>query len=226
MKVYWSSPYTLTSVYKDLQTIRVSQKEAANFLMCPAVRDLLHNVYALSLTESFKVKHVADLVERSDKKEITRDRLPHLKDTNIFNILGNSYFFSEEPLKIKVTAPYYQKAKYQERGTFIGGVFDIGRWFRPINSEIIAWEKQGEVEFEKDQPLFYVEFMTDSTIDLIRYESNPLIEALSAGLVSSPFQTKEGLQGSLESRYQAFENSDYRKGLIEEIKAALVSDES
>lgn len=226
MIVYCGTSLKVEKAYKQLQERRTSNDNPANLLSCPAVRDSWHNVFMFSPKSSFTIKHVIEFVERSDGRPITRERQPHLADTNIFNINESTYLFAERPLKIKVTAPYFHKAEFQKEATFVGGKFDIGRWFRPIEAEIITWAKSGKVEFKEGEPLFYVEFLTDLPVEIKHFVVNPIIEHLASGLVNSPFQNTDGLQGSLESRYQAFEKSDYRKGLLEEIKAALVSDES
>jgi hypothetical protein len=225
MIIYYSSNYVLKNVYKSLQTQRTSNDNPSNLLACPAIRDSWHNVFMLELKESFTVNHALDYVKRSNNSKITRNRSPHLEGTNIFNLCSASYFFCEEPLKMKVTAPYFHKADFQKEATFIGGVFDIGKWFRPVQSEIITWKENGEVVFKKEQPLFYVEFLTEEPVELIEFKLTPIIAFLANSLVESPFQNKENMQGSLHSRYEAFEGSDYRLGVIEEIKANLVSED-
>lgn len=222
MIIYCGTNLKVEKVYKQLQGKRTSNDNPANLLSCPAVRDSWHNVFMFSPKSSFIVKHVVDFVERSDEGQVTRERQPHLMDTNIFNIKEPTYLFAEVPLKVKVTAPYFHKAEFQKEATFIGGKFDIGRWFRPIEAEIITWAKSGEVHFKESEPLFYAEFLTDLPVEIKHFIVSPIIEHLSSGLVNSPFQNNENLQGSLESRYQAFENSDYRRGLLEEIKSAVV----
>jgi hypothetical protein len=175
--------------------------------------------------QTSEVTYVRDLVLRTEGLPVSQSRKPHLTDTNIFNLDSSSFFFCEEPLKIKVTAPYFHNVDYQAKGTFIGGVFDIGRWFRPIESEIITWDDKGEITFTAGQPLFYVEFLTHLPVTLKQFSLNPTIEILAGALVNSPYQSTENMQGSLESRYQAFETSEFREGLLNEIKDALVSED-
>jgi hypothetical protein len=224
MIVYYASDYSVTKVYNNLQSLRTTNKNHANFLSCPAVRDSWHNVFMFSPKKTSKVTYVRDLVLRTEGLPVSQDRKPHLTGTNIFNLESPLYLFAEKSLKIKVTAPYFHNTDYQKNGTFIGGVFDVGRWFRPIQSEIITWEEKGEITFVEGQPLFYVEFLTDENVTLKQFIANPIIEHLAAGLVNSPMQNLENLQGSLESRYKAFENSEYRIGIINEIRDALVSE--
>ncbi len=224
MIVYYATDYEMKKVYSDLQERRTTNDNPANFLSCPAVRDSWHNVFMFSPKKTSEVTYVRDLVLRTEDLPVSQGRKPHLAGTNIFNLDSPSYFFAEESLKIKVTAPYFHNVDYQKKGTFIGGIFDIGRWFRPIESEIITWDEKGEITFTEGQPLFYVEFLTDLTVTPKRFVANPIIQHLASTLVNSPFQNVENLQGTLESRYQAFEKSSYRKGLLGEIRDALVSE--
>lgn len=224
MIVYYSSDFDMTKVYSDLQNKRTANENPANFLSCPAVRDSWHNVFMFAPKKTSQVTYVRDLVLRTEDLPISQGRKAHLTGTNIFNLDSPSYFFCEQSLMIKVTAPYFHNVDYQIKGTFIGGVFNIGRWFRPVQSEIITWDEQGEVTFTEGQPLFYVEFLSDLPVTLKQFVVNPTIEHLSSTLVNSPYQNLENLQGSLESRYKGFENSSFRKGLIDEIRDALVSE--
>jgi hypothetical protein len=223
MIVYYSTDYKVAKVLNDLQDRRTINNNPANFLACPAVRDGWHNVFMFSLLDFSSVVYDSNSIHATNNLIVSQNREPHLVGSNIFRIEGSSYFFAETSLKIKVTAPYFHNVSYQSEGTFIGGVFDIGRWFRPIESEIITWQQKGIIEFSKNEPLFYVEFLTDETVSLERFRLTPTIDFLSSSLINSPFQNKENLQGSLESRYQAFEQSEFRLGLLGEIKANLVS---
>lgn len=225
MIVYFGTDYKKNKVFNDLQSKRTTNDNPANFLSCPAVKDGLHNVYSFSMLVSTIVNYDIESISSTNNVVVSQERKPHVIGSNIFRIEKSSYFFSEEPLKIKVTAPYFNKVNYQSEGTFIGGVFDIGRWFRPIQSEIITWQEKGQINFEENEPLFYVEFLTGQSVELQRFRVTPIVEFLASGLVNSPLQNKENMQGTLESRYEAFERSDYRLGILEEIKANLVSED-
>jgi len=226
MIVYYATNAQASSIWKELQSKRTSNSNPMNFLGCPAVRDGWHNTYAFTLKEKRQVLYKRSGAIDLQQKPISSEREPHLEQTNIFNLQMPHYFFSEVPLKIKVTAPHFHKVSYLEHGTFIGGVFDIGQWFRPVESEIITWAEEGEITFKKDEPLFYSQFLTDLPVRLKRFTMNPMIEHLANGLINSPLQNKENLQGSLQSRYDAFNKSDFRLGLINEIKEALVPEEA
>jgi hypothetical protein len=223
MIVYWSSDLDFgKNCLSDLQEKRTSNSNPANFLSCPAVRSSWQNVWMFGSDNDLVVEYDVDSAKELNSSPIDMSREPHLDGTNIFNLLRTSHFFSEEPLKIKITAPYFHNVKYQKYGTFIGGVFDIGRWYRSVNAEIITWAESGTIRFQGGDPMFYAEFLTEEKVTLVRYKHTDLLGYLSSALVNSPFQTPKNFQGTLDSRYEAFDRSDYRAAILEEIQANIL----
>jgi len=223
MIVYWSSDLDFgKNCLVDLQSKRTSNSNPANFLSCPAVRSSWQNVWMFGADNDSILEYDLDSAKELNSNPVIMTREPHLEGTNIFDLLKVSYFFSESPLRMKVTAPYFHDVKYQKYGTFIGGVFDIGRWYRPVNAEIITWDESGTVKFRGGDPMFYAEFLTAEKITLVRHRHTEMLEYLSQALVNSPFQTPKNFQGTLDSRYEAFDRSDYQAAILEEIQANLL----
>jgi hypothetical protein len=222
INVYYSSALKVTKVYSHLQGLR-STEAKVNFLGCPAVRDFFSNTYSFNLTEDFYVSYKKGFASASNNKEIYYKRAPQLIETNIFNLCFSTIMFAEKSLKVQVSSPYFEKSSYMRQGTFVGGIYDIGKWFRSIEAEIITFKEKGKITFTKNEPLFYVKFSTEDSINLMRFSSTPTLLSLSNNLTISPFSDKP--QGSLESRYEAFERSNYREAILEEIKANLVSED-
>jgi hypothetical protein len=223
MNIYWSSDLDFAkSCAMDLQEKRTSIKDQVNFMSCPAVRSSWQNVWMFGLNNDFVVEYDNEQVQDLSGHKIQRERHAHLKGTNIFNICREVSFFSKESVKVKITSPYFHKAQYQQWATFTGGVFDIGKWFRPIKTEIMTWEEKGSVLFVGGEPLFYAEFLTEEKISMVRYKKTPLLEELAHNLVNSPLSQPANFQGNLDSRYDAFERSEYRTLILEEIQANLL----
>jgi len=218
MDVYVASVLKDFKVYSSLQEKRKGGVE--NFLSCPAVRDGLHNVYAFHPPRDISLDFSLEKIQGSLDVPFTRK--PPLENSNIFNLQFDSFFFSESPLTMKITSPYFGKVSYLSKGMFIGGVFDIGRWFRPIQAEIITHSESDSIQFYADEALFYAEFRDKEPVSIKRFYVTELLEVLVGVLVKSPFQTPEKFQGSLDSRYKAFERSDYRAAILEEIQANLL----
>ena len=191
--------------------------------MCPAVRDTFNNVFMLTLNKEIKVEYNLYSATAMSEGYVTKERPPQFEETNIFNLITPFVFFSDTPVKMKVTAPYFHKTNYQKDATFVSGIFDIGKWFRPVQAEIITWQTSGEILFKNDEPLCYVEFLTDKKINLAEFNTSDALLAMSSNLVTSPYQKPENFQGSLESRYNGFVESDYGSLILNEIKANLVS---
>jgi hypothetical protein len=223
MIVYYATSYQVSKVYSDLQKNRLSDGATANFLSCPAVRDTFHNVFMVCPEETSTVVFEGNEATRTEGFPLLKKRAGQLDKTNNFNLHEYHYFFSEESVKMKVTAPYFHKSEYLKNGAIISGVFDISKWFRPVASEIITWAEKGEMTFMANEPLMYVEFLTETPVILKRYSHTPILEHLANGLVNSPFSGSP--QGSLKSRYESFMTSNYREGILEEIKSNLVSED-
>jgi hypothetical protein len=223
MIVYWSSDLDFgKNCLSDLQNKRTSNSNPANFLSCPAVRSSWQNVWMFGLDNDLVVEYDINTAKELNCSPVDMSREPHLEGTNIFNLLKVSYFFSEEPLRMKVTAPYFHNVKYQKHGTFIGGIFDIGRWYRAVHPEIMTWQESGTIKFQSGEPIFYAEFLTEEKVKIVRYQHTELLGYLSSALVNSPFQTPKNFQGSLNSRYEAFDRSDYRIAILNEIQDNLL----
>ena len=218
--IYYCSNLKVKKVYSNLQGLRATEAKV-NFLGCPAVRDFFNNTFSFNFTETFTVKYKKGFASISNNKDIYYGREPQLLKTNIFNLTLSTLMFAEESLRTQVSSPYFEKTSYMQDGTFIGGLFDIGKWLRSVEAEIITFKEKGKITFTENEPLFYVKFLTDEPINFVKFEATETLLALSHNLVISPFSIKP--QGSLESRYEAFERSNYREAILEEIKANLVS---
>ena len=223
MKIYYTTEKNLTlkRVLTDLQNRRTVNKES--LLMCPAVRDTFNNVFMLTLNKEIKVEYNLESAVTVPEGHVTKQRPQQFENTNIFNVMTPFIFFSDSPVKMKVTSPYFHQTNYQKDATFISGIFDIGKWFRAVQSEIITWQTSGEILFKNNEPLCYVEFITDEKIEFLEFNTTETLLAMSYNLVFSPYQTPENFQGSLDSRYKGFEESDYASLILDEIKANLVS---
>ena len=223
MKVYYATDLDYAkNVFSEYNSKKINETTNANIMLCPAVRNSLKNIWSFGKNETFGFDYDLNYVTGRNVQDPVFRRQPMFENTNIINTGMSSLLFSESPLIAKVSAPYFHQAEYQKNGTFVGGKYDIGRWLRPIDAEIITWNEKGSIDFIGGQPMYYVEFLTDEKIEMVKYSATEDIHAFVTGLVSSPFQNKKNLQGSLDSRYEGFDRSDYRAAILEEIQANLL----
>jgi hypothetical protein len=226
----WSFMYPKPkTLFSDLLTNKNKTKDTSSYLVCPAVASKFKKtlVFKNSVNASYEYGsnngsyYIVPKTKEYIHAECMRDAIINKQPTFLFSL--NYLFFSEEPLKMSATAPYFHKPEYTKNGSVIPGVFDIGQWFRPYNFEVQMWEESGEFSIKDGEPLFYIEFETDRKINLKRFNLTEKIKRMSEANVSSinlfgPFQP-------LSEKYKKFKEVGYREKILTEIKNNLIEED-
>ena len=220
--LFLKSENLLKSVQKNVNKKSKNDKEL-QYLLCPAFTNKFKNtfVFKFPLSCSYEYKKDKVINVTSDiylDAAVVRDQC--VTNGPIITFALGNMFFAEEPVNASFTAPYFSKSKYTQYGSIMPGNFDIGQWFRPFTAELQMWSPEGELHFEENEPLYYVEFNTDKKINLIQFEMNDLLYQYSNALVQST-----GLFGkrqTLLSRYNKFKNASMREKILKEIKNNLL----
>jgi hypothetical protein len=76
------------------------------------------------------------------------------------------------------------------------------------------------MEFDIDDPLFYVEFKTDKKIEFKRFNRTSKIDEIMIEAVQSP--AKYGFRKTLFQRYELAKRANIRNLILSEIKNNLV----
>lgn len=235
--IYWSetsfSPFTDESYFYPDPTTMQSEMIAnkakiktgdVTFIECPAVSNKFKKILVFKSPLTFSHYFNSDTDENkpltSNYIPMTRIRERTLINGPIYNIKLGYIFFADEPLDVFFTPPYFHKPKYTKYGSIIPGEFNIGKWFRPFNTELQMWENSGEIHFEENEPLFYAELKTDRPIQLKRFAITPkLLNYLDANINLTMMY---GRGQSLESRYNRFKNVGMRSKVLKEIHENLL----
>jgi len=130
------------------------------------------------------------------------------------------HIFAEEPLEVMLTGSYLQKTEYQKYGFLASGQFDIGQWFRTINVEVQLYGNKGEIHFKKDEPIFYLNFVTNRKVILKRFELTNEIETYSRKCIDAKHIF--GYKLPLSESYSIFNKSRTRDILLKKIKENLI----
>jgi len=101
-------------------------------------------------------------------------------------------------------------------------MFNIGSWFRPYFTEIQMWNNHGELIIKENEPIFYVEFLTDKKIKLVRFKYTKKLLTYSQHCVDAP--SIFGLNLPLVKRYEKFKQSKMRDIILKEIKENIVGE--
>jgi len=193
-----------------------------NYRHCSAFPDVLRNTYTvfhpITTTAVFS-GDFNDPVLKSTNQDMWFSRSSALKNHYTADLDFGWLFFAEESLKIKVTPAYFHNTSDSKTGFIASGVFDIGRWFRPVKLTYILWEKNNSISITKDEPIFYIEFLTDKKIVFKHFEATNELSSISDQVVASSnflrFQP-------LSYRYNRFIKSNRHKRILKLIKDNLL----
>ena len=212
--------------YIDLIKNKSKVCESRNsFFACPAFGDKLKNTYVfkspIESSYNYDFSNMENFLIEPQKPnkpylQIQSPRIEALSDKPQIRIGLEYLFFCEEPLKATFSAPYFDQAKYLKYGAIAPGTFDIGQWFRPYPVEITLWDKVGEFCIEEDEPIFYVEFLTDRPVVIKRFKPTKEILSYAYACSTSPSTIKKAIP--LLERYRKFKNTRMNDLVMSEIR--------
>ena len=199
---------------------------------CPAARFFYHNTFSINSVIEDKFRFPQGMLYDLYNTDEIHMRLP--VDTNVaiektrqnemidhVNLSYNLawFFFSEEDLMMRFSAPYFPASSPMKGARLASGSFDIGKWLRPVNLEYYVPLDVTEFSVEEDQPLAFVEFDTDRPVVLQRFNLNQRLANIVGEIVESD---RYGFLRSLQDRYNLFKKTRMRDIIIAEIKKNLV----
>lgn len=242
--VYWAPHSTPTEdgignwnmLYEDPQTLfkywtkyDIKEEAEASMIQCPAFQNLSKNTYVFNcpIDTSFSFNAPTRDVNQIEFTPMTPEYLAAFPPRNQTLSIGPNmelsfrlHMFAEESLEIMLTGPYMHKTEYTKSGFLTSGQFNIGEWFRPVNCEIQLFGQQGEIHFKKDEPLFYVKFLTDKKIDLKRFELTPELDTYGRKCIAA--KSMFGLRRPLSFHYDKFKKTRTRDIVLKKIKENLI----
>lgn len=215
--------------YSDLVEKKSKFSDLTSFFACPAFTDKSKKTYVFKNPMKSSYKYNFSNIE-NPMVEIINENKPFLSiKTNRKECLSQKpqiilpmkyLFFCEEPLLATFTAPYFDEPKYLKYGAIAPGTFDIGQWFRPYPVEITLWKNIGEFHVEEDEPLFYVEFLTNRPIQIKRFKASE--ELISYAESCSNSQSSIKMRIPLLERYKKFKNTRMNDLVMSEIRKNLL----
>ena len=185
-----------------------------NLTRCPAFSNLAKNIYYVEnpISTEFEIqnKKIKFLSENSNV-------ITYIDDTMIY---GNSYiFFCEEDLQIMLTSPFFSETNYTDYGMVIPGKFNISKWFRPINLEMLLINQRNYFKIKEHEHMAYFIFLTDDKIKLKRFNLNKTLKKIANTCAT----TNEWWKNiPLIKKYNRFIETKTNKLVIKEIKKELV----
>lgn len=220
----YPEPKTLMS---ELMAIRNPDRGQKHYFVCPGSGNAFKSTYIFynGLTSQYSY----DFTDSENPSVLVNSevylgynilRPPTTVGHPMLDITLRYVLFCEEPLMALFTPPYFSKPQYLNYGSVAPGRFDIGKWFRPYNTEFHLWEIKGDFILEEGEPLFYVTLETDRPIVMKRFEMTDKLSSYAQHCVDAP--RWQGANLPLVRRYTAFKRSNMDRLVINEIKKNLV----
>jgi hypothetical protein len=211
-------------VLDDLKKSKNSENKVDNFFNCPAFVNSVKNTYMFTSPTDADVefhdgKVYTNFKDRYYDPNTTVFKYPSLDGANTLRYYANYIFFCEEELFIHSTPPYLHNAEVTKHGYYVPGTFDISSWFRPLEYAFQQWPGVNTFKTTQDDPLLYVNFLTDQPIKLQKFY---MTEALNEASISCIRLKNYRREKNLFKLYDIFKASNLKTRLLKEIKNNLL----
>jgi len=213
------------NLYLDLIKNKEKISGRDSFFSCPAVSDRLKSSFIFK--NNLKTKFSYDfnnknnpIIESLEGVQAKYHKPSGLIDGSNVMLRMNWIFFAEESVDLLVNSPMFHKTNLSQHGFVVPGKYNPSKWFRPVSCEIQMWDLKGEVTIEEDDPLFYIEIMTDRKVTLKRFKFNEILVKYMESCTSAP--DSFGLFLPLKERYKKFTKTKTDALVLSEIKKNLV----
>lgn len=237
LTVYWA-PYWPLSLKYDLNHIFPSPKSLYDewfekytpqrrpdvYFNCPAsTRKMKRTFSFVNIVDTHTRFNLDGSIEysRPEKYQLLNELIhqPTIENHRLINVQYSLLVFCEESVVASMQSPFFHKTEAFKYGAIVPGEFDVGQWYRPLNAEFQLWENVDELHLAANEPLFYLDFLTDRPIVMQRYQVTKRLSTIASSLIHvNPL----GKFASLSEKYRVFQQSRLRSQVLKEIKNNLV----
>lgn len=209
----------------DLTPLRNKENTSDNWLQCHAFLGATKNTFIARAPFDIHFAIHKDfgkinLGTRPEYFDLITLKPSTLTNSYTLSIYANWLFWSDEPLEMETMAPFNHGSRYG--GYPVQGAFDINKWFRPIELAIQLYEGTEVVKIDKGDPVFYVKFKTNKTINLKRFYLNEALFTFTQDCLNYKRFDKGR---SLNYLYSLFKGKGLDKAISKEIKANIIENQ-
>ena len=191
-----------------------------NIVKCPSVKNFLKNTFIVYPNSDYEIEYTLSGIKSSfydqkffDKNVLCRDNTKGFVSYKEPEIL---FFADENTLNLELLPPFFHSLSAELK--FIPGVFNIGKHLRPLELPIV-FNKPSVLQIFRENPLYYVKFLTTRKIKLKRFMVTKELTDLYVNMVYLRGKTKKTL--NLEFYYDLVEKIKYKKKYLSIIKQNL-----
>ncbi len=212
-------------VLDSLKEHKNLENKLDNFFNCPGFVNSVKNTYMFTApvdadiyVEDGYMKMDIDNSRAYDPNTVIFKQ-QSLINSHTIRYNANYIFFAEEELYIHSTPPYLHKTEVTNHGYYVPGTMDISSWFRPLEYAYQMWPGHNRFKVTQDEPLMYVDFLTDDNIKLKKFYMTPELIEMSMSCVRLKYRRREK---NLLKLYEIFRASKLRDRVLSEIKKNLL----
>lgn len=220
--ILYKEPVSLSSLLnKNINKNRNKELGNRAYLSCTAYQNISKNLYVLEnpIESSYKIINNVALSTGKNSLSATIKREPQLNNQILLEYSYPIILFSDESLEVQFTAPYFINAPHIQYGSVTPGQYNIGKWFRPIQIEFNLWSNVDEFVIKQDEPLAFINFLTDKKIKFKMFEmSNELAKIMNVCSTASSWESNV----PLVNRYVRFHESKMLNKTLAKIKERII----
>ena len=194
---------------------------------CPSVRDFFTNLYGLKSVYDYRIDFDLDSNNSIRSGDYSSEFLQQLQirnlDSALFSWMTNYVFFTDaDSLKIEITPAFMENNDFVNKTILISGVFDIGKWYRPIDCAFHLKNRKSSVQFLMKDMIMYLRFRTDKKINFKYFTYSLGLHEFTAQLMTiKDFKYDIKETSTLSYYYNIFAKRKFKKKVLEMIRSNL-----
>jgi hypothetical protein len=210
---------------EDLKIRHNKENTSDNYFRCPAFVDSIKNTFLVNSPTSVNITIGDGYLRNNLPPDYSYDqrlfavKQASCKNAHTIRYYANWIFFTEESLLIHSTPPYMHKTPVNNSGYYVPGSFDISQWFRPLEYAYQMWDNVDTFSVRANDPLMYVNFLTDEKVELKKFYLTKELYDLSMSCVRLKTYRRDRVLSKL---YNIFSNSGIKSRILKEIKNNLI----
>jgi hypothetical protein len=213
-------PSPLIIELKKLATYLSSTKDDG-FIRCPSVIGTTKNSYMIKSPIDIDITYDGNKITSTDDSQLLiRD---HKSGFMSLQFIKYIFFTEEDNLTMRIRNPHYNITDFTRKCSIIEGQFNIGQWFRGLDCAFY-FRDPGTLTIRKGDPLFYVEFQTESRIKFQKFYFTTELAQIQQYCLQSKKYNNFPLVDYLESIYLLFRKSKMKSQLLKNIKNNLLNE--
>lgn len=208
----------------DIKQLDKDNGLSTQFFRCPAFKDVMDSTFTINSPFDFTIRSANEqfMFEAPYASQDFLSKYFLIRDvkSKFFTFKTPFLFFCEESLQIQQTGAYFNQNNFIDKTLIIPGKYDIGKWFRPLETPFIFKNDIENVSVNENDVLMYVSFLTNKKVILKRFHHTLELEELireMSGLKRFKTEFKP-----LSWFYEKFSSNGIKKKVLKLIKENLV----